>query len=192
MQQRLAAKIQANPGSETLVRILRLLFSPEEAELAGKLPHNLTPIEDLSRSLAIPLERLNDTVTRMAQRGVLFDMECAGRRYVTLPPVVIGFFEFVFMRARPDLPMQERAHLFEHYFHEHDGAMAIERDRLAEMIFDDPQRLTHRALGRVVRVLEKSPPFKAAMASASIKSTFLKALVKGAKRQAGDLGRFCD
>jgi hypothetical protein len=66
-------------------------------------------------------------------------------------------------------------------------AMAIERGRLADLILDDPARLSHRALRRVIGALEKSPPFKAAMAVESIRSSFLKATVRAAKKVAGDL-----
>jgi ferredoxin len=66
-------------------------------------------------------------------------------------------------------------------------AMAIERGKLADLFFDDPEKLSHRALGRLTNLLEKSAPFKAAMASESIKSSFLNVLVKGAKKQSGDL-----
>lgn len=59
----------------------------------------------------------------MARRGVILDVEYKGRRYVTLPPVVIGFFELVFMRARPDIPMKELADLFQRYFDEKDGSL---------------------------------------------------------------------
>ena len=124
LQERLHQKVPDNPASPTLMKILRLLYSPTEAALAGKLPHNLTPVSTLARNLKIPPAELHDKVTEMAQRGLLFDMECAGERYVTLPPVVIGLFEFVFMRARPDLPMPELAHLFEEYFTEEEGAFA--------------------------------------------------------------------
>lgn len=123
LQQRLSQKVQGNPESATLMKILRILFSPEDAKLARKLPHNLTPVTVLSKNLNIPLGELNDKLTKMAHRGVVFDMEYNGQRYVTLPPVVIGFFEFVFMRARPDLPMKELAHLFEQYFHENNGKL---------------------------------------------------------------------
>ncbi len=34
--------------------------------------------------------------------------------------MVIGFFEFTFMRTQPDLPMKELARLFEDYFYESD------------------------------------------------------------------------
>ncbi|MDP2105215.1 MAG: hypothetical protein Q8J76_04400 [Desulfobulbaceae bacterium] len=124
LQQRLSQKVQANPHSPTLMKILRILFSPEEARLARKIPHNLTSIPALSIKLNIPVDELNDKVTELARRGVLFDLECDGQRYVTLPPVVIGFFEFVFMRARPDISMKELAYLFEQYFTENDGALA--------------------------------------------------------------------
>jgi ferredoxin len=64
-------------------------------------------------------------------------------------------------------------------------SMAIERGKLADVIFDDPSRLSHRALGRIVRVLEKSPPFRAAMAVKPLRSAFFNGIVKGAKKGPG-------
>ncbi|MCI5207372.1 MAG: Lrp/AsnC family transcriptional regulator, partial [Candidatus Electrothrix sp. ATG2] len=124
LQHRLAQKIQGNHESETLAKILRMLFSPEDAALAGQLPHRFTPVDELSKKLNLSEQYLTNKLTEMAQRGVIFDLEHKGRRYVVLPPVVIGFFEFVFMRVRPDLPMKELAHLFETYFTEENGALA--------------------------------------------------------------------
>ena len=121
LQQRLAQKVQAAPDSPTLTKILTLLFSPEDAELARQLPHSFTTLESLSSSLKMPEEELNGKLTDMAQRGIVFDIEHNGKRYFTLPPVVIGFFEFTFMRTRPEAPMKELAHLFEEYFNENDG-----------------------------------------------------------------------
>jgi ferredoxin len=121
LQQRLAQKVQAAPDSPTLTKILTLLFSPEDAELARKLPHSFTPLETLSSRLKMPEDELNGKLTDMAQRGIVFDIEHNGKRYFTLPPVVIGFFEFTFMRTRPEAPMKELAHLFEEYFNENDG-----------------------------------------------------------------------
>jgi hypothetical protein len=56
--------------------------------------------------------------------------------------------------------------------------MAIERGKLANLIFDEPEGLGYRALGRIVSVLENSPPVKAAMAIKPLRSAFLNALVK--------------
>ncbi|MCI5122713.1 MAG: 4Fe-4S ferredoxin, partial [Candidatus Electrothrix sp. AUS4] len=124
LQHRIAQKVQGNRESETLVKILRMLFSPEDAELAGKIPHRLTAIDVLAKRLNISEQYLTEKLTAMAKRGVVFDLVHKGQHYVTLPPAVIGFFEFVFMRVRPDLPMKELAHLFETYFTEGDGALA--------------------------------------------------------------------
>jgi ferredoxin len=121
LQQRLAQKVQTAPDSPTLIKILTLLFSPEDAELARHLPHSLAPLEDLSNRLNIPADELDTKLTDMARRGIVFDIEHKGKRYFTLPPVVIGFFEFTFMRARPEAPMKELAQLFEEYFYENNG-----------------------------------------------------------------------
>ena len=72
------------------------------------------------------------------------------------------------------------------------AAMAIERGKLAEMIFDDPQKLSHRALGRVVGLLERSTVFKAAMAVRRLRSAFLRTVVAGAKRTSGELAGLFD
>jgi len=66
-------------------------------------------------------------------------------------------------------------------------SMAIERGKLANVLFQDPEKMSHRALGRIVNALEKSSPFKAAMGVEPLRSAFLNAMVKGAKRSAGEL-----
>lgn len=122
LQKRLDEKVQGAPGSPTLMKILSILFTPQDAELAGKLPHNLTSLDVLSKNLGIPKDELDSKLTDMAKRGLVFDIENKGQRFFTLPPVVIGFFEMTFMRLRPDAPMKELAALFAEYFSEYDHA----------------------------------------------------------------------
>lgn len=117
LQQRLAKKVEGATASPTLLKILHLLFSPAEAELAGRLPNRFTSLDDLAAELGIPADELNDQMTAMARRGVVMDIEHKGQRYFSLPPVVIGLFEFTFMRLRPEMPMAELAQLFEEYFY---------------------------------------------------------------------------
>jgi len=59
--------------------------------------------------------------------------------------------------------------------------MAIERGKVADLIFEDPESLGYRALGRFLSVLEKTPPAKALMAIEPVQSAFLNAIVKKAK-----------
>ncbi|MGO9612991.1 MAG: ATP-binding protein [Dissulfurispiraceae bacterium] len=121
LQQRLDQKVQGAPASPTFLKILRVLFSPAEAELVCQLPHNFTSLETLSNNLGIHKDELDSKLSEMAQRGLVFDIEHNGRRYFTLNPVVIGFFEMTFMRIRPDMPMKELSDLFEKYFYENDS-----------------------------------------------------------------------
>ncbi len=63
----------------------------------------------------MPQDALDAQLTSMAERGLVLDLEHNGKRYVTLAPVVIGFFEFTFMRTRENYPEHELAELFEQY-----------------------------------------------------------------------------
>lgn len=128
LQRRLDRFVTGAPASPTFTKILELLFSPEEAELARRLPGRPTPVEMVSRRLGVPPDELAGQLGEMARRGVVVDLERNGQRYFALPPVVIGFFEFVFMRVREDVPLGELARLFERYM--------TESDRFARSVFD--------------------------------------------------------
>ena len=65
--------------------------------------------------------------------------------------------------------------------------MAVERGKLADLVFDNPQRLSHRALARIVGILEKSPLWKVPMAVKPLRSAFLNRIAAEAKRKSGDL-----
>ena len=60
-------------------------------------------------------------------------------------------------------------------------AMAIERGKLADLIFEQPELLSSQALRRIVKIVEGSLPFKAAMAIAPLRSAFLNGVVKVAE-----------
>ena len=118
LQQRLDRNVTGAPASPTLLRILQLLFTPAEATLAQRIPTTFISLRKLAQRAAIAEDRLAEMVTSMAERGLIFDLEHEGRRYVALAPVVIGFFEFTFMRARENYPTEELAKLFDEYFFE--------------------------------------------------------------------------
>ena len=117
LQQRLDRLPTGAPDSEVFQRILRLLFTEEEAEIAARMP-TLCSLEVLSRRTGIPVDELDEKVTTMAGKGLVMDFRSRGTRQVMLAPVVIGFFEFTFMRVRDDVPMEELAHLFHHYMYD--------------------------------------------------------------------------
>lgn len=122
LQQRLDRMPTGAPDSPVFQRILRLLFTQEQAALASLIP-TLCTIEQLSRRTNQPVEVLGPVLDEMARKGLVVDLEHRGTRWITLAPVVIGFFEFTFMRVREDAPIEELAELFEEYLFR-DGALA--------------------------------------------------------------------
>jgi len=115
LQQRLDRNVTGAPDSPIFRDILKILFSPEEAELARQIPSHPTSLNALSSKMGIPVEKLGDKLSEMAHRGLVVDFQLQQRRYFVLPPVVIGFFEYTFMRTRDNMPMSELARLFEEY-----------------------------------------------------------------------------
>ncbi len=140
LQQRLDRNVTGAPDSPVFTQILKLLFSTEEADIARQMPTQFTSLGRLARKLEVDPAALDDRLTRMAQRGLVLDVERHGRRYFTLAPVVIGFFEFTFMRTRDNLPMAELARLFEEYF--------FQDDRFARRCSAVRHRLAARWYGR--------------------------------------------
>lgn len=126
LQQRLDRNVTGAPESPVFTQILQLLFTPEEADVARQLPTQFTPLDRLARRLAVEPATLDAMLTEMAHKGLVADVEHEGQRYFSLSPVVIGFFEFTFMRAPDGLPLAELAHLFDDYmFQSERSARAI-------------------------------------------------------------------
>lgn len=120
LQQRLDRNITGAPESPVFMKILKLLFSAEEAELARKIPSRPVSLKALSQKTSLNCTELDEKLTEMAQKGLVIDLEHNGERYFVLAPVAIGFFEFTFMRTRNDMPMVELARLFDQYIEQDD------------------------------------------------------------------------
>ena len=104
--------------SAKLRQILTLLFSEEEALVASRFPLEEATLPELVKRTKIPAERLAGILDKMAEKGLVMDMPCAGTTYYLLMPGLIGFFEFTFMKQRADLPLVELAQLMREYLEE--------------------------------------------------------------------------
>lgn len=127
LQQRLARNLTGAPTSPLLIQILKLLCTAEEAQIIRRIPTKLTTLQPLARKLKMPPQALSEQLTSLAERGLVIDLEHQGNRYFTLAPIVIGFFEFTFMRTNENLPMKELAALFDAYM--------LQDDRFARAVF---------------------------------------------------------
>ena len=120
LQKKFNAQMTGAPKSPYLTEILKILYPPQEAKLAQKIPARPTSLKKIAKSTGLPEDELKKQLDEMAQKGTMIDFEIKGKKYYTLPPVVIGFFEYVFMRSRDNLPMKELAKLFESYMNQED------------------------------------------------------------------------
>jgi Pyruvate/2-oxoacid:ferredoxin oxidoreductase delta subunit len=120
LQQRLDRNVTGAPDSPHFIEILKLLFSPGEAAIARQIPTRFVTVGRLARKLDMETAALDDWITEMALRGLVIDIGKGRRRLVSLAPVVIGFFEYTFMRADAKIPLKELARLFDAYMHGND------------------------------------------------------------------------
>ncbi|WP_429158232.1 ATP-binding protein [Desulfitispora alkaliphila] len=118
----LAKRLDKNPVgavmSETLMQILYRLYTEDEARIGSAFPPMPVPIEKIAKATQINLDHLKAHLENMANKGLVIDAERKGKNYYMLSPLVVGFFEYTFMRVNKDLPMKELAELFEAYHHE--------------------------------------------------------------------------
>lgn len=106
---------QGAPPSETLYKILQILFSEREAQLVAQLPIKPFTAEQASRILKMSLPETRQALDELASRAILVDTEHHGQTSYTLPPPMAGFFEFSMMRMRGDIDQKVLAELFYQY-----------------------------------------------------------------------------
>jgi Pyruvate/2-oxoacid:ferredoxin oxidoreductase delta subunit len=97
--------------------ILEILFSPEDAALAARLPTRPATLEQIAARVGAPAAELLPRLDALCDRGVVMDIPDPRKgkpRYLLAPPVV-GFFEFSLMRARDGIPKKRMSEALEAY-----------------------------------------------------------------------------
>ena len=117
---------QGAPPSETLFKILKVLFSEREAQLVSLLPIKPFTAKKASRIWKINLTETRNILETLAGRALLVDIEQNGEQHYTLPPPMAGFFEFSMMRIRSDIDQKLLGELFYQY-------MNVEEDFIREL-----------------------------------------------------------
>lgn len=106
---------QGAPPSETLYKILKILFSEREAGLVAQLPIKPFTAAQASQILKMDLTETCQALDELASRAILVDTEREGQTTYTLPPPMAGFFEFSMMRLRGDIDQKVLGELFYQY-----------------------------------------------------------------------------
>lgn len=122
------------PPSETLYKILSVLFSEKEAELVA-----LLPIRPFTTKTASKIWKMKETDTQniletLAGRAILLDIDNNGVQEYILPPPMAGFFEFALMRTRGDIDQKILAELYHQYLN-------VEEDFVKDLFLGSETRL---------------------------------------------------
>jgi len=99
--------------------ILEILFSPEEAALAARMPLTPLPIPELAKRLEVAEGELKPKLDAMCDKGIVMDLIDPTSQRVTylLSPPVVGFIEFSLMRAHDGIPKRKFSEAFDAYIH---------------------------------------------------------------------------
>lgn len=125
---------QGAPPSETLYKILQILFSEKEAQLVALLPIKPFKAEKASQIWNMDISAARKILDELADRAILVDMEHNGTTTYTLPPPMAGFFEFSMMRLRGDVDQKVLVELFFQY-------MNVEEDFIRSLFVNGETQL---------------------------------------------------
>jgi ferredoxin len=104
------------PWNETFHSILKMNFSPEEADVVTGMPYTMSNIDRISRVTGIGKIRLRTILDSLGSKGLVLDLfrEEDGEYYYMPSPLLAGLFEFTIMRKGDH--KADAARLFSEYF----------------------------------------------------------------------------
>jgi ferredoxin len=137
LQERLNRFPQGAPPSDTLYKILEILFSEKEAVLVSQLPIRPFTVKKAASIWGVSKEEASKVLNGLASRCVLLDIESNDETRYVLPPPMAGFLEFSMMRTRNDIDQHLLGELFYQY-------MNVEEEFVKELFSS-----TETNLGRV-------------------------------------------
>lgn len=120
LQERLDSSPQGAPASETLFKILKVLFTEEEAELASVLPIRMFTLEKASQIWKKSPQEAQQILDELADKGLMVDLADGDSKRYILAPTMAGFFEFSIMRTDGKFDRQVLSELFHQYINVED------------------------------------------------------------------------
>lgn len=106
---------QGAPPSELFVKILKVLFDPQAAELVSRLPVRPFTAKQAADVWHMSESKARGILNRLAAKALLVDVEVHAAMHYMLPPPMAGFLEFSMMRVREDIDQKLLAKLLYQY-----------------------------------------------------------------------------
>ena len=128
---------QGAPVSDTLYKILQVLYTEKEAKWVALLPVRPFTAKKAARIWQTSEAKAEKFLTHLCEKALLVDSYHNGVRKFVMPPPMAGFIEFALMRTRGDIDQKYLSELYYQY-------MNVEEDFVKDLFF-----VTETRLGRV-------------------------------------------
>jgi len=106
-------------SSNVEIKLLKKIFSPEEALLASQLGGLMESVDAIAKRFKLSVGEAETKLAEMAKRGLLWHEEKKGKQFFRLAPFIVGIYE-----SQRKIMDHEFAHLVEDYM-ENGGAAGI-------------------------------------------------------------------
>jgi len=136
LEERLNKFPQGAPPSETLYKILSMMFTEKEAELVAQLPIKAFNIKTAALIWKVKESEAEKILDTLASKALILDLECDkdnDKKYLMAPPMA-GFFEFALMRTGGHLDQKVLSQLFHQYLN-------VEDDFMKELFFGSETKM---------------------------------------------------
>lgn len=137
LEQRINWFTQGAPASDTLYKILQVLFTEKEAKVMAMLPVRPFTLKRAARVWNTSEAKAEKVLDHLCEKALLVDSWHNGVRKFVMPPPMAGFFEFALMRTRGDIDQKYLSELYYQY-------MNVEEDFVKDLFY-----ATETKLGRV-------------------------------------------
>jgi ferredoxin len=137
LEERINWFTQGAHPSESLYKILQILYSETEAKWVAKLPIRPFTAKKAAKIWHISEGRAETFLEHLCEKALLVDSYYKGTRQFVMPPPMAGFIEFALMRTRGDIDQKFLSELYYQY-------MNVEEDFIKDLFF-----ATETHLGRV-------------------------------------------
>ena len=140
------------PWDDALHRIVKELFSEDEADVFVRMPYSLAPFARVAKTTGIDRARLWTLLDAMGDKGLVVDFVLGEETWYMPSPLFVGLFEFTMMRTGPDVDSRLMAQLFNRYLE--DGAPFAANTEGGKRVFIERVLPHEEALADDVEILD--------------------------------------
>ena len=137
LEERINWFTQGAPPTDSLYKILQVLYTEKEARRVAQLPVRPFTAEKAAKIWNTSEGKAEAFLEHLCEKALLVDSYYKGVRQFVMPPPMAGFIEFALMRTRGDIDQKYLSELYYQY-------MNVEEDFVKDLFF-----ATETYLGRV-------------------------------------------